>query len=118
MFTTTTLTALSAAVAVGFAACPPSAVAMDTETASVAVPYGDLNLASEAGAKIMLRRIRDAAAKVCGDQIDDPLDRLFELAPCVKFTTSRAVAQFHNPMVTALNSGKHAPRSAVELATR
>ena len=107
MFTMSTITALSAAMAVGFAACGQSASAQDTETPSAKVYYADLNLSTEAGAQVMLRRIRSAAEKVCGIQNDDPLDRFYEWAPCVKSTTKRAVAEFGNPIVTALNSGKH-----------
>ena len=109
MLTTQTLTALSAALALGFTACGQSAAAQTTETASVKVSFADLNLSSEAGAKVMLQRIRNAAEKVCGIESDDPIDQLYEYRPCVKTTTNRAVANFHNPIVTALNSGKSAP---------
>ena len=108
MFTTSTLISLSAAMAVGFAACGQSAAAQDSEVFSTTVFYGDLNLANEAGARVMLQRIRNAAEKVCGTEYDgDPLSRLMEWAPCVKSTTARAVAAFGNPIVTVLNSDKH-----------
>lgn len=116
MFTPFTLTALSATLALGMAACGQSAAAQTPDTVSVKVSYADLNLSTEAGAKAMLQRIRTAAKKICGAEMDDPIERLYEYKPCVNGTTDRAVAQFGNPIVTALNSGKRAP-AAMALAS-
>ena len=73
---------------------------------SVHVPYSDLNLASEAGASIMLRRIRNAAKDICGPQPDDVLHYGAQYDACVKAITDRSVASFNNPMVTAMNGGR------------
>jgi UrcA family protein len=118
MLTTSTLTAVSAALALGFSACGQSAAAQNTETVSVKVSFADLNLSTEAGAKIMLQRIRNAAKEVCGTESDDPIDRMFEYLPCVNGTTDRAVARFHNPIVTALNSGKNASQPTALASNR
>jgi UrcA family protein len=106
MLTTSTLTALTAALALGLSASGQSAAAQNTETVSVKVSYADLNLSTEAGAKVMLQRIRSAAKKICGDGSDDPVAFIYQTLPCAKATTDRAVAKFGNPIVTALNSGK------------
>jgi UrcA family protein len=118
MLTTLKLTALSAALAVGFAAYAPSAAAQDVEglsvygqsavapnaeIVSVAVPYGDLNLSSEAGAQIMLQRIHNAAVTICGTESGSILDRVMVYEPCADGITYRAVARFDNPIVSALN---------------
>jgi UrcA family protein len=102
MLTKTTLTALAAFLALGSASVSQTASA---ETVSVKVRYHDLNLSTEHGAKIMLRRIKSAASEACGAQEY----RTFpdhDYRPCVRDSTDRAVAQLASPMVTALNSGK------------
>jgi UrcA family protein len=86
-----TLTALSAALAVGFAAYAQSAAAQDVEGVSVygqssiapnaewvsvKVSYGDLNLSTETGARVMLQRIHNAAATICGTESGYILDRV------------------------------------------
>ncbi len=103
--TLTTLTALSAVLALGFAVAGQSAFAQTEDTLSVKVPYQDLNLSSQAGAKVMLQRIRNAASTICGPAPTDPIDRMNNYAPCVTEVTNRSVASFNNPFVTALNGG-------------
>jgi UrcA family protein len=52
-----------AAVSIGAAAQPATA---RTDDFSIAVAYGDLNLASQTGAKTLEGRIKAAALSVCG----------------------------------------------------
>lgn len=58
------LAALAAAAPIAIFTAP--ALAAATESASVAVPYRDLDLASEAGQAELDRRIDRAARHVCG----------------------------------------------------
>ncbi|MBA3812712.1 MAG: UrcA family protein [Caulobacteraceae bacterium] len=110
MFTKSTLTALAALAAFSLAGAHPASA---QETVSVKVPYGDLDLGKDAGAKAMLQRIRHAARTICGEP-DGSLNAHFQYRSCFKSTTDRAVAAFGNPMVTAMNSGRSA---AIQLAS-
>ena len=67
------------------------------------MPYGDLDLSSEAGAQVMLQRIHNAAQTICGPDAGHLLDRLMVYQPCVNGITNRAVDQFDNPIVADLN---------------
>lgn len=118
MPTASTLTAVSAALTLGLAAYAQSATAQDvegitvygqtpapqyTETVSVRVPFGDLDLSGEAGASVMLQRIHNAAETICGTESGHLLDRLMVYQPCVNGITNRAVDQFDDPLVAELN---------------
>lgn len=67
------------------------------------VNYGDLNIESEAGAKILLQRLERAAKKACGGQATfssytGSLDHTFE--QCWTEAIARAVKQLGAPTVT------------------
>jgi UrcA family protein len=72
-----------------------------------AVQYGDINIATEQGAKIMLVRIERAARKACGGHptfsaYTGSLDHTFE--ECRETAVQRAVKQLGAPMVTRMYS--------------
>ena len=72
-----------------------------------AVQYGDINIATEQGAKIMLVRIERAARKACGGHptfsaYTGSLDYTFE--ECRDAAVQRAVKQLGAPMVTRMYS--------------
>ncbi len=113
-----TLTVLTAVSALGFVIAAQHATAQNAETVSVKVSFGDLNLATEAGAKVMLQRFRNAAKTICGPALSDPIQIMYEYRPCVNAITDHAVATFHNPIVTALNSGKGAPAATALASNR
>ena len=98
-----TLTVLSAILALGLAAAAHGATAQSADTTSVKVSFRDLNLNSEAGARTMLRRIRNAAGTICGAEPTDPFQRMQSYAPCVSGITDLAVADLHSSMVSSLN---------------
>lgn len=106
-----------AALSLGFTAGGDAAFAQTTDTVSVKVSYTDLNLSSDAGAKVMLQRIVNAARTICGPEPTAPLDGV-GYARCVKGTTDRAVAEFDNPNLTAVNRGQKTPASNRLAATR
>lgn len=72
---------LAAGLAAGAAHAQPSA-ADAGDTYRVAVPYGDLNLASPRGQATLRNRIRAAAASVCGDTKVAPLAEASVSAAC------------------------------------
>ncbi len=104
------LTALVAFGAIGLATASYAAPVNDqwpqSEPLSVKVSYVDLNLDSEAGAKVMLQRIRHAAKIVCEPLADGVLDLTYAYRPCVSRATDRAVAALNNPIVTAMVGGR------------
>jgi len=108
MLTKSIITTLTAVLALGFAAHSQTASAQPVDTVSIKVSVGDLNISSEAGAKVALERIRVAARSICGPAPSAALPRTMDYAPCVRNITDRAVASLDSPLVTALN-GAPAP---------
>jgi UrcA family protein len=93
---------------------PAAQSAADPGIASQAVFVGDLNLSSQAGASIALRRIQTAAAVVCGEPPDvRELDRTGYFRACIHDAVDRAVTDLDSPVVAAL----HAPRARDVLAS-
>jgi len=97
---------LAAAIAVGAAsaaaAAPPPAPA--DERVSVRVPVADLNLQSEAGARVALRRITRAAGAICGDEPDSrEMARQALFQACVRSAVDKTVAEADSPMLAQLN---------------
>lgn len=93
--------ALIAGVAVGAVASPvsaksPSAVvyAPDPERITKRVSYADLNLASDAGAKVLKRRVGSAVSNVCLQTVgSDTGTGLFEFQSCRSFAWQGAEPQ-------------------------
>lgn len=94
--------------AAGAASAAPAAKS-PTETTSVRVRVADVDLQSEAGARVALRRITRAAAAICGDEADTrDLQRRALFQTCVRSVVDETVASAHSPMLAALN-GTPAP---------
>jgi UrcA family protein len=109
MFAKTSFAAIAALAVLGFAASSHASPvgASDPNTMTVSVSVADLNLSSAAGAKIVLRRIHNAATTICGDEPDRRLTERFALyQSCVKTTVDRTVASLDSPVVTAMNGGQ------------
>ena len=72
--------------------------------------YGDLNLSNTHGARVMLKRIKFAAARVCGHAPDTMLDLKgrANYKSCVRVAMSDGVSQLKAPLVTALYTGQRA----------
>jgi len=86
-------------------ATPVLAQTSDT-VPSVVVKYGDLNLGSPAGAKLLLKRIEAAANAACGGQPDiRELDKLANFKACRSSAVTRAVRAVNSPMLTAMANG-------------
>jgi UrcA family protein len=88
----------------------PAVFAADHETVSTAVRYGDLNLASQDGAKTMLQRIQSAARRVC-DQPSFPGDAYGWRGDCIAKAISGAVIHLGSPAVTAEYRGGQSDRT-------
>ena len=111
MFAKTSFAAVAALSVLGFAATthasPASDASSDPATMSVNVSVADLNLASPVGARIVLQRIHNAAATICGSEPDIRLTERFALyQSCVKTTVDKTVASLDSPLVTAMNGGQ------------
>jgi UrcA family protein len=66
------------------------------------VPFGDLDLNTQQGARVMLRRIQGASARVCA-QPRSPLFPTIEttMRRCRSFSTGQALAALNSPTVLA-----------------
>ena len=121
MHTTYPLASLAVLTVLGLAASGLPAAAQSSsgsEQASQRISYTDLNLASEAGARVMLHRINRAAKSVCGLEPDDLLDGRVQYFACVHATVDKAVARLQSPLVTALNGGDHTKGQVVLAASK
>lgn len=110
---------LSTVIGIGLAAtvAAPSYAApgYNHSRSGVEVHYADLNTASPAGAKTLLRRIHSAASKACGGQpyiLDLRANRLY--GKCVQNAMANAVASVNIPALTAL----HAKSGEAEVVAR
>lgn len=105
---------LSAVLAVGFAGALAAPASAETsrpaaQPAAQSVSYAGLDLASPGDARLILRRIKVAAASVCG-----PEPAVSSLHPraqhdwraCTTGAVDRAVADLGAPLVIAMHNGQ------------
>jgi len=90
-------------------------VAAAQDAPSMSVSASGLDLQSAAGAASYLQRVKDAAAKVCGNTSYVMHTEQDDVDACVKETTADAVAATEAPLVTALYA--HRP-SEIEMAEK
>jgi len=76
---------------------------------SIKINYSDLNVSTEAGAKVLLSRIRNAADHLCGYYPENDLGRRADHMACVRETVNEAVTEVDNPVLTALNGSEQTP---------
>jgi UrcA family protein len=99
-----TITALSAVAAIAMAAAASSATAAtpSTDDVSVKVSYEGIDLNSNAGHKIMLARITQAARQICGVR---PAKWMFDASRaydgCMTSVTDRALGQLDSAKLAA-----------------
>ena len=115
----TALTLVAALTTAGFAtavgAAPANTPTSSPDRLAETVSLTGLDLHSERGAKLALKRIRQAAKDVCGVPVDlGPIWASARPNTCVITVVDQAVAQLDAPMVTALNSHGVGPRLAAE----
>ena len=92
-------TAIFGAIASSFSAVTTA----DTYSASVAVRYADLNVASRSGALVLYKRIRAAAKTACWYFMFDTDD---EIARCVHTALANAVNEVNQPALFAVYNAK------------
>jgi UrcA family protein len=84
--------------AAGTATASPS-----PEAPSITVHYGDLDFANPEAARVLYRRIRSAASRVCGNLGRRDLRSYMQWHECFEASVARAVEQVDRPAVTALH---------------
>jgi UrcA family protein len=95
---------LAATIAVGALAQPAAA---QDRRGSAAVQYEDLDLSRERGAEILLRRLENAAQRVCGNAHHRRISLADRAAfgRCVDATLDAAVASVDEPLVSQRYAG-------------
>jgi UrcA family protein len=107
MLKNVTATSLLAATVLLTGIATQASAAPDPEVKSARVSYAGLNLSNESDARILLQRIRRAAAQVCSGGSESVLQSTSRnYRSCVRYATGNAVSDLHSPMVTALYTGK------------
>ncbi len=89
--------------AIGSAAAPSQ-----FEDVSVRVSYADLNIESEAGAKVLYSRLKHASEKACnvGSYLEDfSVSRAFEAKTCYRNALAKAVENIGSDALTRMHTG-------------
>ncbi|HEX3405835.1 MAG TPA: UrcA family protein [Caulobacteraceae bacterium] len=95
------------AAAIGPGATSAFAASPDDQ-ATIRVSVDDLNMTSEAGARVALRRIQHAADEICGGDVTDrSLGEQMQVRQCARAAVERAVASINLPALTAVSGGRH-----------
>jgi len=97
-------TFLSVILAASIASVFPQSSSAETmpKMVSVSVHYGDLNLATDAGAQTLLQRLNAAGRRVCGGRTSPRSIMMYQLRrACIREKVSTAVAELGSPVVTA-----------------
>jgi UrcA family protein len=107
---------LALAIIASTAALALPTLAQASEPPSLTVKFGDLNIANDAGAEQLYRRINHAALEVCepldGRQIGDGI----RFKACVKESIARAVFNVNQPKLSAVFEAKNGKTGTVRLA--
>jgi UrcA family protein len=113
------ITSLAAAALALAALSQPASAGDRTMERSVTISYADLNLSSPDGARVLYKRIKQAARTACGPE---PRGIVLEFYPraqwqhksCIRKAVENAVASLDNPMVTAVHEGGPLPIQIAE----
>jgi UrcA family protein len=98
-----TLLCATLATAAGLlGATDASALDAMRDTRSVMVNYGDVNLATLAGATTLYQRLEAAARSVCGER-GHSFAEMRDWQACYQGAIDGAVASVNNPMLSALH---------------
>lgn len=98
------LIAATAAVRAG-TACPEQARSAEAAaTRTVRVSYADLNIATDAGSRVLYQRITAAAHKICAVSDIRDLDALAADKSCEQAAVTQAVHAVHSAPLAALNA--------------
>lgn len=103
---------LFGSMASGLGVLPAEADSSDVP--QFAVKFGDLNISSPQGARVLYGRIRAAAEKVCSPYDGRGLDAKMHLNGCIDTAILGAVTRVNNSAVTAVYGAK----TGKEVSTR
>lgn len=99
------------ALALTYAVTPVARAEAGTDVPKVEVKYSDLNLATEAGARTLYRRIATAARQVCPRGEGSLISKLDELSrTCIREAISRAVHEVNSPRLAEVAAADGARR--------
>lgn len=104
-FSWTSIATVAVAAAAITSAHPATAKQRDnTNNVNAKVIFSDLDITREAGARVLLRRIKAAAIQICGGRsyISTELFRKRMVDACVKDAMTNAIDQLNAPKVKAL----------------
>ncbi len=105
--------ALCLAAAATLSCAAPAVAQISVTVPSVTVKFGDLNIGSRAGARMLLKRIETAANTVCGGAPDiRQLSQLASFEACRRSAVARAVVAVDSPMLAAMAHGSSPGRFA------
>jgi UrcA family protein len=97
---------LAGTLGVAQAATPNDSVSLDDAVPSAVVNYGDLNLATEAGARTLYQRLAVAAKQVCPIEEARSLGEVAQSHACRAEAIARAVRQVNSPQLAALSAAR------------
>ena len=98
---------------------PALAQAPSEKPLTVVVRFSDLDLTHEEGARVLLRRLQNAARVVCSPAADaKDLKRISLYESCLKESMDRAVADVHVPLLSALYGNAAAVAQSGSVQTR
>lgn len=100
-----------AVTALAFAAATTPLAASEADRNAVEVRYADLNLGSEQGADVLLRRLDRAAKQVCGMDTSQRGFLRRQQRACYAETLNHAVAAIDAPMVTQIYAQRQGQRT-------
>lgn len=95
---------LLGSLGVAQATTPANTVTITNEVPTVVVRYGDLNLATESGARKLYHRLSVAAQAVCPVEDARQLAALDSNRTCRANAIARAVHQINSPQLAALHA--------------
>jgi UrcA family protein len=95
--------ALGAVVIGSFGAVPAQAAQREVWVASVAVPYGDLDLDNAAGVNALYKRLRGAAERVCDHPAGRSLADILAYRACFKAALTGAVRDVNSEALSNLH---------------
>jgi UrcA family protein len=108
-----------AAISCGLAGAADFAASPFDKVQSETVRFAELDLSKQAGAKVLYRRIQNAAIDVCGGRksASEPIARNRVKEACYKTAVASAVEKVGSPLLVALHEAK-TQRKTPRLAER
>jgi UrcA family protein len=94
---------------------PKVTTAGDGSAASRVVRFGDLNLDSDAGVRVLYSRIRSAAQEVCEPAIFNTSNTDLRQRRCAQHAIRQAVLDVGSPQLTSFHVSKTSPVATAQL---